>query len=176
MRGDLRVFNRGSSWSWGEEELCGKTAGSMGGETTQGGEPRGTQLPKVGVGTSCTGPRRGAMSKVLRPGEEVFRGLLQRHQALICPAPHLLPARCSVWDLLFASPPLLAPSPLLIGFLAGVPKQDKQEKLAWWWQGEEGTSVSTWLLGFEEGRFLGHSLGCGSFRCDLQETIPLPII
>lgn len=103
MRGDLRVFNRGSSWSWGEEELCGKTAGSMGGETTQGGEPRGTQLPKVGVGTSCTGPRRGAMSKVLRPGEEVFRGLLQRHQALICPAPHLLPARCSLGSLVCLS-------------------------------------------------------------------------
>lgn len=89
------------------------------------------------------------MSKVLRLGEEVFRGLMLHHQALMCPAPHILPARYRAWDLLFASPPLLAPSPLLIGFLAGVPKQDKQEKLAW----SGGTSVSTWLLGFEEGGF-----------------------
>ena len=41
----------------GEKRSCGEIWGrSIGEETTQGGEPRGTQLPKVGVGTSCTGP------------------------------------------------------------------------------------------------------------------------
>ena len=83
------------------------------------------------------------MSKVLRLGEEVFRGLMLRHQALMCPAPHILPAWYRAWDLLFASPPLLAPSPLLIGFLAGVPKQDKQEKLAW--SGEVSFYLATGL-------------------------------
>lgn len=97
-----------------------------------------------------------------------------RHQALRCPAPTF--SQHHAQSGISCLPPLLAPSPLLIGFLAGVPKQDKQEKLAWWGGGLGGTSVSTWLLGFEQGRFLGHPLGCGSFRCDLQETIPLRII
>ena len=86
------------------------------------------------------------MSKVLRPGEQVFRGLMLRHQALMCPAPTF--SQHHAQSGISCLPPLLAPSPLLIGFLAGVPKQDKQEKLAWlggsW--GERRFLLGYWAL------------------------------
>ena len=65
------------------------------------------------------------------------------HQALMCPAPTF--SQHGAQSGISCLPPLLAPSPLLIGFLAGVPKQDKQEKLAWWGVGKVGGNIGFYL-------------------------------
>lgn len=158
-----------------EDELCVGTALTVRGETAQGGEPWGTQHPKVAVGTSSTGHRVGGGSRVLEPGEDVFRVLALGHPALVCSplqclCPHILPE----WYCL-GSPVYLPSSALplcsgILGFwlLPGVPKQDKQEKLALSWGHQ--FQLGFWAL---RRGLMGHPSGKrDSFRCGLQETIP----
>ena len=162
-----------------EDELCVGTALTVRGETAQGGEPWGTQHPKVGVGTSSTGHRVGGGSRVLEPGEEAFRVLVLGHPAPVCSrlqcpcpphSPRMVLPGVSCLPSLLRSPPLL----WHIGFLAA----------AWGTQTGQtgktgpvlGTPVSTWLLGFEEGAHGPSLWEAGQFQVWPPGHYPLPVI